>query len=45
VLYGYLPKEYAKVGTPLVIEYFGERYAVQVAPDPLFDPKGERMKA
>lgn len=45
VLYGYLPKEYAKVGTPLEIEYFGERYAVQVAPDPLFDPKGERMKA
>jgi len=45
ILYGYLPKEYATVGTPLEIEYFGERYAVQVAPDPLFDPKGERMKA
>jgi glycine cleavage system T protein len=45
ILYGYLPKEYATVGTALEIEYFGERYAVQVVPDPLFDPKGERMKA
>lgn len=44
ILYGYLPKEYAKPGTDLWIEYFGERYAVQVASDPQFDPKGERMK-
>ena len=33
------------VGTDLWIEYFGERYQVKVAPDPVFDPKGERMKA
>ncbi|MBI3241113.1 MAG: FAD-dependent oxidoreductase [Chloroflexi bacterium] len=45
ILYGYLPKEYATVGAKLEIEYFGERHPVTVAPDPLFDPKGERMKA
>lgn len=45
ILYGYLPKEYSKSGTKLEIEYFGERQSVTVENDPLFDPKGERMKA
>lgn len=45
ILYGYLPKEFSAAGTDLWIEYFGERYPVKVTSDPVFDPKGERMKA
>ncbi|MDP9297047.1 MAG: FAD-dependent oxidoreductase [Actinomycetota bacterium] len=45
MVYGYLPVELASEGTPVEIEYFGERYAATVAADPLVDPKGERLKA
>ncbi len=41
----YLPLDLAKVGTPLEIDIFGERYPAQVVPTALFDPKGERVKA
>ena len=44
VLYGYLPTECAEIGTRLEIEYFGDRYPVAVAPDPIFDPKSKRLK-
>lgn len=44
IAYGYLPVEYAEVGTKVQIEYFGERLAATVSADPQFDPKGERMK-
>jgi hypothetical protein len=27
------------------VEYFGERLAARVAPDPLVDPKGERLRS
>ncbi|HKX75119.1 MAG TPA: glycine cleavage T C-terminal barrel domain-containing protein [Acidimicrobiia bacterium] len=43
--YGYLPAELAVEGTEVDIIYFGERFRARVAPDPLFDPKMERMKA
>jgi glycine cleavage system aminomethyltransferase T len=45
IAYGYLPAELAVEGTPTDIIYFGERFSARVAPDPLFDPKMERMKA
>jgi dimethylglycine oxidase len=45
VLYGYVAKEFSQPGTKLEIEYFGERQPVTVENDPLFDPRGERMKA
>jgi glycine cleavage system aminomethyltransferase T/glycine/D-amino acid oxidase-like deaminating enzyme len=45
IVYGYLPVELASEGTPVEIEYFGERHAATVAADPLVDPKGERLKA
>ena len=48
LLYSYLPPEQAKVGTPLAVEYMGERYPVTVAvagSTPLFDPDNSRMKA
>ena len=44
IIYGYLPVDLAVEGTPVEVEYFGGRYAATVAPDPLWDPKGERQK-
>ena len=34
-----------RVGTPLEIQIFGERYASEVAADVLYHPKGERIRA
>ena len=45
IVYGYLPVDLAAEGTPVEVEYFGERHAATVAADPLWDPKGERQKA
>jgi glycine cleavage system aminomethyltransferase T/glycine/D-amino acid oxidase-like deaminating enzyme len=44
IVYGYLPADLAVEGTPVEVEWFGERCAARVAPDPLWDPKGERQK-
>jgi glycine cleavage system aminomethyltransferase T len=47
ILLGYLPPEYAQVGTKLLVEYLGGQYPVTVAGvgnTPLFDPNNERMK-
>ena len=48
LLMTYLPPEHAKVGTRLLVEYFGERYPVTVAvagATPLFDPDNTRVRA
>jgi glycine cleavage system aminomethyltransferase T/glycine/D-amino acid oxidase-like deaminating enzyme len=45
IVYGYLPAALAVEGTAIEVEYFGARHAATVAADPLFDPKGERLKA
>jgi 4-methylaminobutanoate oxidase (formaldehyde-forming) len=45
IAYAYLPLEYSKVGTPLDVEILGERIDAQVEREPLWDPKGERIKA
>jgi glycine cleavage system aminomethyltransferase T len=45
VAYGYLPSELAVEGTPVEVEYFDERLAARVAAEPLWDPKGERLRA
>jgi heterotetrameric sarcosine oxidase gamma subunit len=48
ILLSYLPPAYARVGTALKVEYFGEHYPVTVAAvgaAPLFDPTNARMKA
>ncbi len=45
IAYGYLPTEHAGFGTRLDIEITGERIAAEVAREPLWDPKGERIKA
>ncbi|MBI2975383.1 MAG: FAD-dependent oxidoreductase [Chloroflexi bacterium] len=47
ILLAYLPPDYAKAGTKLLVEYFGEHYPVTVAVAgnaPLFDPENKRMK-
>jgi len=47
ILLGYLPPEYASVGTKLLVEYLGGHYPVTVevvGSTPLFDPDNSRMK-
>ena len=45
IAYGYLPLNYAEVGTSVDILYFGERLQATVVQEPLYDPAGEKMKA
>jgi glycine cleavage system aminomethyltransferase T/glycine/D-amino acid oxidase-like deaminating enzyme len=44
IAYAWLPEELAVEGTPVTVEYFGERHPATVAHDPLFDPGMERMR-
>jgi dimethylglycine oxidase len=44
IAYGYLPIAHTAPGTPVEIEYFGQRLRASVAEEPLFDPKMTRMK-
>ncbi len=45
IAYGYLPAGLAKPGTDLEIELFGEWLKARVEREPLWDPKGERIRA
>ena len=45
IVYAYLPMECTKVGTHLEIEFFGEQVDATVVGSPLWDPKGERIRA
>ena len=45
IVYGYLPIDYSNVGTSVDILYFGERLPATVAREPLYDPRGTKMKA
>ncbi len=45
IIYAYLPIEYSKAGTELEVEFFGEQVGAVVAQSPLWDPKGERIRA
>ncbi|MBI4785492.1 MAG: aminomethyl transferase family protein, partial [Chloroflexi bacterium] len=42
--YAYLPLDLAKVATRLDVEAFGERIAAEVAPDVLYDARGEHLR-
>jgi glycine cleavage system aminomethyltransferase T len=44
IAYGYLPAEHG-VGTEVAVEIFGEWVPGVVSEEPLFDPKGERIRA
>ena len=45
IAYGYVPAALAAAGTPLAVEVFGDAIPARVAKDPLYDPKGERIRA
>jgi dimethylglycine oxidase len=45
IVYGYLPLDLATIGTPVEVEYFGDRLAATIAAEPLWDPAGERLRA
>lgn len=45
IAYGYLPVEYGKPGTKVEIQFFGERHGATVTHEPLFDPKGTRLRS
>ena len=45
IAFAYLPADAAEAGTELSIEVFGERVEGTVADDPLYDPKGERIRS
>jgi len=48
ILMGYLPPDYAQVGTQLSVLYMGERYPVTVASadsTPVFDPDNSRIRS
>jgi 4-methylaminobutanoate oxidase (formaldehyde-forming) len=45
IAYAYMPGSAAVPGTRVEVEIFGEWIAGGVAADPLFDPKGERIRA
>ena len=44
IAYAYLPSSAAEPGTGVEVEIFGEWIAGTVAEEPLFDPKGERIR-
>ena len=45
IAYAYLPASSVEPGTGVEVEIFGEWVAGSVAEEPLFDPKGERIRA
>ena len=45
IAYAYVPAAKAEAGQPVEVEIFGEWVAGEVAAEPLFDPKGERIRA
>jgi glycine cleavage system T protein len=44
IAYGYVPVASAAPGTALTVEVFGERVPATVAREPLYDPKGEKIR-
>ena len=45
IVYAYLPIALSQAGTRLEIEFFGEIVGATVRQMPLWDPKGERIRA
>ncbi|NUT49726.1 MAG: aminomethyl transferase family protein, partial [Saccharothrix sp.] len=45
IAYAWLPAEVAVEGTPVEIEYFGDRVQAVVAAEPLFDPEMKRIRS
>jgi glycine cleavage system aminomethyltransferase T len=45
IAYAYLPAEHSAPGTEVDVEVFGARVPGAVAAEPLYDPRGERVRA
>ena len=45
IAYAYVPPDHAEPGTAVAVEIFGRWIEGEVAAEPLFDPKGERIRA
>jgi len=45
IAYAYLPVEHANVGSEIEVEMFGIKSKATIAAEPLFDPKGEKIKS
>ncbi|TML87901.1 MAG: FAD-dependent oxidoreductase [Actinobacteria bacterium] len=45
VAYAYVPSERAEPGTRLEVDIFGDWVAAEVRAEPLYDPRGERVRA
>ncbi|MHB8732951.1 MAG: GcvT family protein [bacterium] len=45
IAYGYLPPTHAAPGAPVEVEYFGARHRATVTNEPLYDPKGLRLRS
>ena len=41
----YVPRESAEPGTELAVDIFGEWVPAEVRAEPLYDPKGQRVRA
>lgn len=44
IAYAYLPVSHAKPGTAVSVELFGEAVPAEVVHEPLYDPRGERIR-
>jgi 4-methylaminobutanoate oxidase (formaldehyde-forming) len=45
IAYAYLPLQHANVGTSIEVEMFGVKSKAIIAAEPLFDPKGEKIRS
>jgi 4-methylaminobutanoate oxidase (formaldehyde-forming) len=45
IAFAWLPAELTRAGTRLAVDVFGQSVDAEVRKDPLFDPKGERIRA
>ena len=44
IAYAYLPAEHAQAGADVAVEIFGEWVGGEVTAEPLFDPRGGRLR-
>jgi len=44
IAYAYVPVELAREGSIVEVEYFNKRHRATVASDPLYDPKGSKLR-
>ena len=44
IVYAYVPVEHAAVGTAVAVDIFGDWVGGEIRAEPLYDPKGERIR-